>query len=88
MSIHLIRDLDRLHQNVVGMCTRVEEMVHAAVDGLHVQRGSGRPRNLWQIRRIPNSAAKIQGISECGNFGSSAASPCCANGRRIGGTLS
>lgn len=36
MSIHLIRDLDQLHKLVMGMCARVEEMVHAAVDALHV----------------------------------------------------
>lgn len=34
MSIHLIRDLDQLHQTVVTMCSRVEEMILAAVDAL------------------------------------------------------
>ena len=34
MSIHLIRDLNTLHRNLLSMCAMVEEMVHKAVDGL------------------------------------------------------
>ncbi len=34
MSIHLTRDLDTLHKNLLFMCAMVEEMIHKAVDGL------------------------------------------------------
>lgn len=34
MSIHLTRDLDTLHRNLLSMCAMVEEMIHKAVDGL------------------------------------------------------
>jgi len=34
MSIHLIKDLESLHQSVLTMCAMVEELVHQAVDGL------------------------------------------------------
>ncbi len=35
MSIHLIRDLDMLHRLLLTMCSRVEDMIHAAVEALH-----------------------------------------------------
>lgn len=35
MSIHLTRDLASLHRMVLGMCARVEEMIHASVEALH-----------------------------------------------------
>ncbi len=35
MSIHLIRDIDSLHRQVLTMCGHVEEMIHQAVDALH-----------------------------------------------------
>lgn len=35
MSIHLIRDLDSLHRLLLTMCSRVEDMIHSAVDALH-----------------------------------------------------
>jgi len=35
MAIHLIRDLDALHRNVLTMCARVEELIDSAVDALH-----------------------------------------------------
>lgn len=35
MSIHLIRDLDTLHRLLLTMCSRVEDMIHSAVDALH-----------------------------------------------------
>jgi phosphate transport system protein len=34
MSIHLERDLDGLHHDILHMCSIVEEMIHRAVDGL------------------------------------------------------
>jgi phosphate transport system protein len=34
MSIHLTRDLDTLHRNLLSMSAIVEEMIHKAVDGL------------------------------------------------------
>lgn len=34
MSIHLTRDLDKLHRNLLSMCAAVEEMIHKAVDAL------------------------------------------------------
>ncbi|GIX04708.1 MAG: phosphate transport system regulatory protein PhoU [Planctomycetaceae bacterium] len=35
MSLHLIRDLDALHRQLLEMCARVEAMIHAAVETLH-----------------------------------------------------
>ncbi len=35
MSIHLIRDLDSLHRLLLTMCSRVEDMIHSAVEALH-----------------------------------------------------
>lgn len=34
MSIHLTRDLDALHRNILSMCALVEEMIHQAIDEL------------------------------------------------------
>ena len=34
MSIHLIRDLEGLHRDILSMCAMVEEMIHKAVDDL------------------------------------------------------
>ena len=34
MSIHLERDLEGLHHDILHMCTLVEDMIHRAVDGL------------------------------------------------------
>ena len=34
MSIHLMRDLEALHRNLLSMCAAVEAMIHRAVDGL------------------------------------------------------
>jgi phosphate transport system protein len=34
MSIHLQRDLDGLHRDILHMCAMVEDMIHRAVDGL------------------------------------------------------
>ncbi len=34
MSIHLIRDLESLHRDILSMCAMVEEMIHLAVDAL------------------------------------------------------
>lgn len=34
MSIHLIKDLETLHRDVLSMCAMVEEMIHHAIDGL------------------------------------------------------
>ncbi len=34
MSIHLIRDLDTLHRLLLTMCSRVEDMIHSAVEAL------------------------------------------------------
>lgn len=34
MSIHLIRDLETLHRDILSMCANVEEMIHTAVQGL------------------------------------------------------
>jgi len=34
MSIHLTRDLDTLHHDLLAMCTKVEEIIHRAVNGL------------------------------------------------------
>ncbi len=34
MSIHLTRDLESLHRNLLSMCAMVEEMIHKAVNGL------------------------------------------------------
>ncbi len=45
MSIHLIRDLEQLHRNVLTMCASVEEMIEIAVDILH-KRDFERAREL------------------------------------------
>ena len=34
MTVHLIRDLESLHHDLLSMCAIVEEMVHHAVEGL------------------------------------------------------
>ncbi len=34
MSIHMIRDLEHLHRDILSMCANVEEMIHNAVAGL------------------------------------------------------
>jgi phosphate transport system protein len=34
MTVHLIRDLESLHEDLLSMCAIVEEMVHQAVEGL------------------------------------------------------
>jgi phosphate transport system protein len=34
MSIHLTRDLEALHRDILSMCAMVEEMIHTAVDEL------------------------------------------------------
>jgi phosphate transport system protein len=34
LTIHLIRDLEALHRDVLSMCAIVEEIIHKAVDGL------------------------------------------------------
>ena len=34
MSIHLIRDLDALHRDILKVCALVEELIHEAVDSL------------------------------------------------------
>jgi len=34
MSIHLIRDLETLHQHIMSMCAMVEDIVHRALDDL------------------------------------------------------
>jgi phosphate transport system protein len=34
MSIHLIRDLESLHHDILSMCALVEEMIHEAVEAL------------------------------------------------------
>lgn len=34
MSIHLVRDMEALHRNVLSMCAMVEDLVHRAVDEL------------------------------------------------------
>lgn len=34
MSIHLIRDLETLHRDILSMCANVEEIIHLAVAGL------------------------------------------------------
>jgi len=34
MSIHLIRDLENLHRDILSMCANVEQMIHIAVQGL------------------------------------------------------
>ncbi len=34
MSIHLKRDLDAIHRDLLSMCALVEEMIHKAIDGL------------------------------------------------------
>lgn len=34
MTVHLIRDLESLHHDLLSMCAIVEELVHQAVDGL------------------------------------------------------
>jgi phosphate transport system protein len=34
MTVHLLRDLESLHHDLLSMCAIVEDMVHQAVDGL------------------------------------------------------
>lgn len=34
MSIHLVRDLDSLHRDILSMCAMVEGLVHQAVEGI------------------------------------------------------
>lgn len=45
MSIHLIRDLDTLHRLLLTMCSRVEDMIHSAVEALHTP-DYGRARDI------------------------------------------
>lgn len=40
MTIHLIRDLESLHRDVVSMCTAVEDIIHKAVDELGRSNGT------------------------------------------------
>ena len=35
MTIHLIRDLEAIHRDILSMCAQVEDMVHLAVDSLN-----------------------------------------------------
>ncbi len=34
MSVHLQRDMDSIHRDLLSMCAQVEDMIHQAVDGL------------------------------------------------------
>ncbi len=34
MSIHLIRDLENVHRDILSMCAMVEEVIHRAVQGI------------------------------------------------------
>ena len=47
MTIHLIRDLESLHRDVLSMCTNVEEIIHKAVDEL----GHANHRLAEELRR-------------------------------------
>lgn len=71
MSIHLTRDMETLHRDLLSMCATVEEIVHQAVDGLQkpspelaesLQRQDDVIDN-WDVR-IENDCLKILALHQ------------------------
>lgn len=71
MSIHLIRDLERLHRDILSMCGNVEEIIHQAVQGLFepdsglAQQLVGRDKEIdtWDVR-IEEECLKILALHQ------------------------
>lgn len=71
MSIHLQRDMETLHRDLLSMCANVEEIIHLAVDGL--QKPSHELADLllkrddeidsWDVR-IENECLKILALHQ------------------------
>jgi len=66
MTIHFVREMEHLHRDILSMCSKVEELIHDAVDGLKHGRNelaeelSVRDREVdeWDIR-IEEECLKI-----------------------------
>lgn len=63
MTIHLIRDLESLHRDVVSMCTAVEDIIHKAVDELGQANGALADQLREQDKVIDHWDVKIE--EEC-----------------------
>jgi len=60
MSIHLIRDLENLHRDILSMCANVEEMIHIAVQGLSEPREDLGTELLERDKHIDRMDVKIE----------------------------
>jgi phosphate transport system protein len=66
MTAHFFREMERLHRNVLSMCSAAEELINDALDGLRARRSelsqelSGRDQEVdeWDIR-IEEECLKI-----------------------------
>lgn len=71
MSVHLQRDMDSIHRDLLSMCAQVEDMIHQAVDGLKKpsQETADRLNELddqiddWDVR-IENDCLKILALHQ------------------------
>lgn len=71
MSMHLARDLEALHQELISMCGHVEEMIHVAVrqlDELNYEQAQGLVSkddeiDAWDVR-IEESCLKILALHQ------------------------
>jgi phosphate transport system protein len=71
MSVHLQRDMDSIHRDLLSMCAQVEDMIHQAVDGLKKpsQETADRLGKLddeiddWDVR-IENDCLKILALHQ------------------------
>lgn len=60
MSIHLIRDLETLHRDILSMCANVEEMIHIAVQGLSHPRAELAGELVERDKKIDRLDVKIE----------------------------
>ncbi|MBD3676729.1 MAG: phosphate signaling complex protein PhoU [Planctomycetaceae bacterium] len=60
MSIHLIRDLENLHRDILSMCANVEEMIHIAVQGLSQPRSELNNELIERDKEIDSMDVKIE----------------------------
>lgn len=60
MSIHLIRDLENLHRDILSMCANVEEMIHIAVQGLSQPRSELNNELIERDKEIDRMDVKIE----------------------------
>lgn len=60
MSIHLIRDLENLHRDILSMCANVEEMIHIAVQGLAQPRAELHSELTERDNQIDRMDVKIE----------------------------